>query len=162
MIAMHNEVVDFKGNNLIKAHPDDFGYDIRMGQEGLLSPGCYGLFDTGLHIYMPRVLGAHIKARSSLLKQGCITDGTIDSGYTGSIKIGLYNLHPNEPLRWQKGDRLVQVVFYIRPEAFLNLLPEFQYGFQLLQFDISEKPMSQWPGVQNHRGINGFGSSGIN
>ena len=152
MILMQNDVKEFKNNNLIKGYPDDFGYDIRAGEDGMISPRCSsGFIFTGLHVYMPPVLGAKIEARSNQLNVDVMADGTIDSGWQGTVGVKLYN---SMPYQWKKGDKIAQMVFHVRPEGMFGL-----YGCRPRLFSIQEKPISEWPA--SARGENWCGSSGV-
>jgi dUTP pyrophosphatase len=80
-----------------------------------------------------------VKSKSGLnVKHGITSEGVIDVGYTGSIRVKLYN-HSNRPYRVEKGDKISQLV--IMP----ILTPELELAPSLEATD---------------RGDNGFGSSG--
>ena len=166
MIFMQNDLPEHYDNNLIKAHDADFGYDVRAGSDGMLPPRCCTeLMETGLHVYIPPIMGAFLKARGSQIKRKIMADGVIDSGYSGTIKIPLYNFSHSEPYSWKKGDKIAQMVFLVRPES---LFQEINARFCKVRdgwtsglfpaFKITERPVSEWP--QSDRGANGFGSSG--
>ena len=71
------------------------------------------LIPTGLFIALPAGLEAQIRPRSGLaLKQGitCLnTPGTIDSDYSGEIKVILINLS-NDIQTIKNGDRIAQMI----------------------------------------------------
>ena len=49
--------------------------------------------DTGVHIEIPEGYVGMLKSKSGLnVNRGIVTEGVIDAGYTGSIKVKLYNL----------------------------------------------------------------------
>lgn len=170
MILMHNEYDFLKNNNLLKGHNEDFGYAIRMPAPGVLFPGTFGIFGTGLHIDMPDFLGAVIRMRSSSIKMGIMTDGTIDSGYQGEIKIKLYNHHNCTAFEWEMGQAIVQLVPIIRPEGFFQLLnsivDKIEDGeYSIISsitplFSIREVPLEAFPLTDRKHG--GFGSTGKN
>ena len=95
--------------------------------------------DTGVHIQIPFGFFGDIRSKSGLLfSKSIITDGTIDSGYTGSIKVKLINLG-TKTVEFKAGDKIAQMVIS-RCE-----LPEI--------FEVSELEKTE-------RGDNGFGSTG--
>jgi dUTP pyrophosphatase len=96
-------------------------------------------FDTGVHIAIPRGYVGDVKSKSGLMmKHDLTTDGTIDCGYTGSIRVKLFN---NSPVRCyiEAGQKIAQVVLkaIITPE--LELVSELE---------------------ATERGDGGFGSTG--
>ncbi len=79
------------------------------------------LIPTGLHIQLPEGYEAQIRSRSGMtLKHGIVVAngiGTIDSDYTGEIKVILYNL-TSEDYVIKPGERIAQMVIseYVRAE----------------------------------------------
>ena len=97
------------------------------------------VFDTGVHIEIPEGYVGLIKSKSGLMvNHEIFTDGTIDSHYTGSIRVKLVNNH-YEGYVVHSGDKIAQLV--IVP----CLLPELELVDKLEETD---------------RGDNGFGSTG--
>ena len=95
--------------------------------------------DTGVHVQIPECCVGFIKSKSGLMvNHGITTDGTIDCGYTGSIRVKLFN-HRSEAYEFKAGDKIAQLV--ILPCV---LLP-------LEQVDSLE---------DTDRGTGGFGSTG--
>ena len=95
--------------------------------------------DTGVHVEIPEGYVGLIKSKSGLMvNHGLLTDGTIDSGYTGSIKVKLFNTSPKD-YKFMAGDKIAQLV--IVP----CLLPELELVDSLEETD---------------RGDGGFGSTG--
>jgi len=157
---MFNIEPDFKNNNLLKSHENDMGYDIRSPGEVFLSPGTHKIIDSKLCVFMPGLLGAFIKSRSGLAMKHNIevsNAGVIDSGFCESCKIKIYNRGLNEPFRIKKGDRIAQMVFLIRPEAF------FENNIALKQplekFSIKEVSKEAFDKLNINR--SGIGSTGI-
>ena len=77
--------------------------------------------DTGVHIQIPEGYFGDIRSKSGLLfKNDIITDGTVDSGYTGSIRVKLINLGI-KPKIFKAGDKIAQMVITAceLPELFL-------------------------------------------
>lgn len=163
MIEMFNEIPEHKGNNLIQAYPYDAGYDIRAGEDGIIPPRTTSsLLYTGLHICFPCWLCGHIRPRSHQIQHDILTDGTIDPGYTGAIKVKLFNLSWSTPYRFKKGDRIAQLKIEIAPEGFFNeFLAMNQSRFDLTahRFEIKEVDDMKWPNTE--RSSKGFKSSGV-
>ena len=97
------------------------------------------VIDTSVHVEIPAGYVGLIKSKSGLMvNNGLLTDGTIDSGYTGSIKVKLFNTSPKD-YKINAGDKIAQLV--IVP----CLLPELELVDHLEETD---------------RGDGGFGSTG--
>ena len=95
--------------------------------------------DTGVHVEIPKGYVGFIKSKSGLMvKHGLTADGTIDSGYVGSIRVKLFN-HTSTSYEFKAGEKIAQLV--ILP----ILTPELELVDELEDTD---------------RGSNGFGSSG--
>lgn len=125
-----------------RSHPDDAGLDLYCRERKNLWAGQSVVFDTGVHIEIPRGFCGVIMSRSGLnIKHGIVAagNGVIDSGYSGSIKVKLYH-QGTEMHRFEKGDRIAQLL--ILPYAAL-------YGLE--QVD------ELW---DSDRGENGIGSTG--
>lgn len=75
------------------AFSDDAGYDLRSREDCVIFPNSRAKIETGVHMAIPSGYEGHIRSRSSvMLNKGCITDGTIDSGFSGAISVILFNL----------------------------------------------------------------------
>ena len=93
-----------------RAHNTDAGLDLK-------SPGCIeiparssAVIDTGVHVDLPIGTVGFLKSKSGLNVNHDITsDGVIDVGYTGSIKVKLYN-HGIIPYQVLRGDKITQLV----------------------------------------------------
>ena len=122
-----------------RAHPYDAGLDLYAATECIIGSGNRHTFDTGVHVQIPEGCVGFIKSKSGLMvKQGIITDGTIDAHYTGPIKVCLFNNGLDE-YTVKPGDKIAQLV--IVP----CLLPELELVDSLEETD---------------RGDGGFGSTG--
>ena len=123
-----------------KAHEHDAGYDLRTPYGKTIPAGGCAVFDTGVHIAIPEGFAGEIVSRSGLnVKQDIICpQGTVDAGYTGSIKVKLYNLG-NRYYEIRPGDKIAQLIIVPIAEGSLK---------QVEELDDTE------------RGDNGFGSSG--
>lgn len=66
--------------------------------------------DTGVHIEIPEGYVGFLKSKSGLnVNNGIIGEGVIDAGYTGSIRVKLYNLS-DKPHEFKRGDKIIQLV----------------------------------------------------
>ena len=132
----------------IRAHETDAGYDIFAREDFVVYRSTekkqrvnvgYAIHDTGVHIEIPNGYVGFLKSKSGLnVKRGLTSEGVIDSGYTGSIVVKLYN-HTSHAYKVHKGDKITQLV----------LLPIFTP--ELKQVDTLD---------ETERGDGGFGSTG--
>lgn len=122
-----------------RAHEADAGYDLYSREDAVIYPDDSYKFDTGVHIEIPRGYVGDVKSKSGLMmKYGIVTDGTVDSGYTGSIQVKLFN-HGRSSVLIQKGQKIAQLVI----KAIIT--PDLEVVDRL---------------EATERGVNGFGSSG--
>lgn len=123
-----------------KAHETDAGFDIRSRGSADIPPRGSAFFDTGVHVAIPAGYVGFLKAKSGLnVKRDITGTGVIDSGYTGSIGVKLYNNSNINSVHIDPGDKIIQLVILPIPEV------EF--------FLAEELPESE-------RGNGGFGSTG--
>ena len=94
-----------------RAHETDAGLDLRTPKEFTIIPRGYAVIDTGVHIQLPPGTYGKLESKSGLnVKYDIVScGGTIDEGYTGSIKVKLYNLG-NEVHRFNVGDKIIQLI----------------------------------------------------
>lgn len=74
--------------------------------------------DTGIHVEIPAGYVGMIKSKSGLnVKNNITSEGVIDSGYTGSMVVKLYN-HGISSVQIKKGQKISQLVIMpiITPE----------------------------------------------
>lgn len=122
-----------------KAHEDDAGFDIYAREEKTVPAGSSAIFDTGVHIELPKNTVGMLKSKSGLnVKHGITSEGVIDCGYTGSITVKLYN-HSKEDYTVHEGDKISQLV----------VLPYIS-----LKLEIADEL------DKTDRGTGGFGSTG--
>lgn len=122
-----------------RAHVNDAGLDIYSREDKVVPAHGSAVFDTGVHIELPEGTTGFLKSKSGLyVKYGITSEGVIDVGYTGSIKVKLYN-HSDVSYAVNAGDKISQLV--ILP----ILTPEIEVVDKL---------------GNSERGENGFGSSG--
>ena len=94
-----------------KAHNGDLGYDLFSSENIYLIPGTVTLVDTGVAIQFPEGWGAKIFDRSSVATKMdlIVVAGVIDNGYTGHIKVAMYNHGPSVK-QFFVGDKIAQLV----------------------------------------------------
>lgn len=122
-----------------RAHDTDAGADLRTPERFILRANSYKVVDTGVHVEIPSGYAGFIKSKSGLMANDGITvDGLLDSGYSGSIRVCLFN-HSGAHKEFEAGDKIAQLV----------ILPiELPYFTQVEQIEGGE------------RGAQGFGSTG--
>lgn len=99
-----------------RAHVLDAGYDIRTpvpitigGFTPIGGPG-KAIIDTGIHIELDRGQVGMLKSKSGLnVKSNIVGEGVVDAGYTGSIRVKLYNFGEEEH-HFEPGDKIIQLV----------------------------------------------------
>ena len=75
-----------------RAHDLDAGYDLRTPIDFKIHCRDFETIDTGVHVEIPKGYVGFLKSKSGLnIKDGITGEGVIDAGYTGSIKVKLYN-----------------------------------------------------------------------
>lgn len=122
-----------------RAHDTDAGLDLRTPVDAYVRAGESTVIDTGVHIQLPPGTVGMLKSKSGLnVKDGIVSEGVIDEGYTGSITVKLYN-RGTEAKQFIRGDKITQLV--VLPVLYVNVeqTEEIQGG---------------------PRGDNGYGSTG--
>lgn len=93
-----------------RAHNADAGLDLKSPMGVKVTAGNAVTIDSGVHVGIPEGYVGLIKSRSGLnVRYGLQCEGVIDAGYTGSIRIKLYNNGSNDILI-ERGDRIAQLV----------------------------------------------------
>lgn len=103
-----------------RAHETDAGLDLRTPVDACVRAGDSTVIDTGVHIQLPPGTVGMLKSKSGLnTKDGIVSEGVIDEGYTGTILVKLYN-HGTEAKQFTRGDKITQLVvlpvLYVRVE----------------------------------------------
>lgn len=132
-----------------RAHEDDAGLDL-FSPHDVVVPGsrCLHLsdvqigsavIDTGVHVEIPKGYVGFIKSKSGLnVNHGLTAEGVIDAGYTGSIRVKLYN-HNIKDYSVRRWDKIAQLV----------ILPIITPGIEIVD-ELED----------TERGNGGFGSTG--
>lgn len=121
------------------AHKTDAGADLRSPIDVAVPAHESVVIDTGVHIEIPEGYVGMLKSKSGLnVKHNLIGEGVVDSGFSGSIRVKLYNLGDTD-YQILRGDKIIQIV----------IMPYMHCEFtEVEKFADSE------------RGAGGFGSTG--
>lgn len=96
------------------AHPGDAGCDLVTTESAELEPGERTVLPTGVSLALPEGYAAFVHPRSGLAARCGVAlvnaPGTVDAGYRGEIKVIVANLDPREPVRFERFDRIAQLV----------------------------------------------------
>ncbi|MGC9543339.1 dUTP diphosphatase [Streptomyces sp. UG1] len=96
------------------ARPGDAGADLRTTRGHELKPGERAVLPTGVSIALPEGYAAFVHPRSGLAARLGVAlvnaPGTVDAGYRGEIKVIVVNLDPHESVRFERFDRIAQLV----------------------------------------------------
>jgi dUTP pyrophosphatase len=127
-------------------YPSDSGFDLHSTVECRLPPFGRAIIPTGLKLSFSEGIELQIRPKSGLaINQGLTvlnTPGTVDAGYTGEIKVIVFNSN-NYDFTITKGMKVAQGVF----------APV--HNGRVINFETVEKIQDK------DRGDNGFGSTGI-
>ena len=122
-----------------RAFAADAGLDLFSPVEAFIPARSSVTIDTLVHVELPMNTVGMVKSKSGLnVKHGIQSEGVIDVGYTGSIRVKLYN-HSDEWYIVNKGDKISQLV----------ILPILTPDLELVE-ELDE----------TERGTGGFGSTG--
>lgn len=123
-----------------KEHAGDLGYDLYAACDINIYPGTSELISTGIAVEFPDGYGGLIRDRSSVSQRLLfVFAGVIDQGYTGEIKIAMYNAG-NERQHIKKGSKIAQMI----------LIPTVNFAVTEVDEIVSA----------DQRGESGFGSTG--
>ena len=135
-----------KGYDPNFAYPTDSGMDLYSTETLTIEPFGRSLVPTGVHFDVPENYEIQVRSKSGLaIKQGLMvlnSPGTVDQGYTGEIKVILFNT-TNVSVEIKEGQKIAQaVVCPVVCGKWLNLIKVDK---------IKDKDRSD----------NGFGSTGV-
>ena len=145
MLFLENVVINIcptsTGKQPYKAYVDSAGFDLYADETILVLPRNRTLVSIGLSMQIPLGYCGKIYSRSGLANKHAIFafNGIIDPGFSGVVKVLLFNLSDEEYLV-QKGTRIAQMIF-VKTE---NVV---------FEFDILD--------LKSDRNNKGFGSSGV-
>jgi dUTP pyrophosphatase len=100
-------------SDLLYNYPTDSGFDLYSTESITIPPFGRSLIPTGVYFDIPEGFEVQIRSKSGLaIKQGLMvlnSPGTIDEGYTGEIKVILFNVN-NHKVTINKGMKVAQAV----------------------------------------------------
>lgn len=111
----------------------DVGYDLAVSERVVVSPHKRAVYiPTGVHIKCPPDCWAELRGRSSTqMKLGLtVVHGTIDTGFTGELKVGVINETENDVIV-EAGMRIAQIILVpaiVRNLQLCDRLPETERG----------------------------------
>lgn len=156
-MILHNEIqndleimLDDFAYEPVRAHEDDAGLDLLSPIFVTVPAHGSAVIDTGVHVNLPHIqigdtvfrTAGKLTSKSGLnFKHNIVGVGTIDIGYTGSIRVKLYNLG-DEDYEIPKGDKIIQLVISVVLTPKTKVVDEFTGT------------------VSGGRGEGGFGSTG--
>ena len=93
-----------------RAYPTDAGMDLLSPVDASVYPQSSVVIDTGVHVELPEGCAGVLISKSGLNVNHEITStGLIDQGYTGSIRVKLYN-QGKKFYRIHRGDKISQLM----------------------------------------------------
>lgn len=123
-----------------RAHATDAGLDLRSPVTIYIPARESRVIDTEVHVELPKGTAGVLISKSGLnVKNGITSTGLIDEGYTGSIKVKLYN-HSTIPYIVKAGDKISQLV----------IIPVLYEDVEIVDALVKD----------TERGEKGFGSTG--
>jgi dUTP pyrophosphatase len=125
-----------------KAHEDDAGFDLYSDRDFIVYPETRRLIGTGIAVAIPRGYYGRIAPRSGLaFKNGIdVLAGVVDAGYRNEVGVILINFG-DKPFEIKNGDRVAQLIIEKVDPFKIEEVKEFF--------------------TNTHRGMSGWGSSGV-
>lgn len=134
-----NVIIDKGGYIPERAYGADAGLDIKSPIDCIVPARGSKVIPTKVHCEIPFGCAGFLKSKSGLnVNYSILSDGTIDSGYTGEILCKLYNLSDTD-YHVHVGDKITQMVIQKICLFDCNIVDDFP---------------------ETDRGENGFGSTG--
>lgn len=96
----------------LRAHALDAGLDLRTPVDVIIPAHGSEIMDLGIHFEIPESWFGKLESKSglNLMNKVFCGGGVIDSGFTGNIKVRLYNFGDTD-YTFKRGDKVVQIVF---------------------------------------------------
>lgn len=114
MTYLSVELMDKNAIAPVCQHTNDAGFDLTSIENGVIPPRDRKAVSIGIKITVPVGTYGRIAPRSGLsLRNGIETGaGVIDRGYTGTVKVILYN-HSDKSFEYKVGDRIAQLIIEV-------------------------------------------------
>jgi dUTP pyrophosphatase len=105
--------VSSSGKELSYNYESDSGFDLYATEEITIPPFGRVLVPTGIYFDLPQDFEVQVRSKSGLaINQGLMvlnSPGTVDEGYTGEIKVIIFNTNQSE-FKIEKGMKVAQAV----------------------------------------------------
>lgn len=121
----------------------DAGWDLLSPEDITVPPMSQVELNIGVHFAIPSGYVGMIKTKSSFIKQHVLTEGVVDSGYTGPVHIFINNMS-NNSISIERGQKVAQIVF----------MPILVVGNMAVMENLNDFERC------SGRGCGGFGSTG--
>lgn len=93
-----------------RAHAEDAGLDLHSPYGTIIPSRSSKTIDTGVHVELPAGTAGMLFSKSGLnVNHGILSTGLIDEGYTGSVRVKLYN-QSEQDVVIQEGQKISQLV----------------------------------------------------
>ncbi len=123
----------------VRAYDTDGGIDLKAMHGQRIMPDSSALFRTGVHVQLPPGTCGLLVSKSGLnVNEKIVSTGLIDEGFTGEIKVRLFN-HGEDSYLVSAGDKITQLVILPVVHEEIEIVDQIQGG---------------------ERGDNGYGSTG--
>ena len=105
-----NVQVDHHGFAPRRAHLTDAGLDLFAERDEVVKAHDSAVFYTGVHVQLPENTVGMLKSKSGLnVKHDIVSEGVIDEGFSGEIRVKLYN-NGDTDYTVLRGDKISQLV----------------------------------------------------
>lgn len=132
-------VLDVGAKMPTRAHDTDAGLDLYARESQVVPARESAVFNTGVHVELPPNTVGFLKSKSGLnVNHGITSEGVIDVGYIGAIRVKLYN-NSGYDYTVNAGDKISQLVILPIVTPTLEVVSELD---------------------DTERGCGGFGSTG--
>lgn len=109
------------------AHPgEDIGYDLYADEDAMIRPLKGEWINTGISVQFDNGSGWKIETRGSFAGNDVfVLGGQGDAGYTGPVKVRLYNGNQHDDYYVYKGDKIAQLVEHPEVATRIEEVKEF-------------------------------------
>ena len=133
-------VLDNGAYTPVRAYEFDAGLDLMTPDAFIIKGKSSYVIDTGVHVTIPKGYVGMLKSKSGLnVKNNLVGEGVIDCGYTGAIKVKLYN-NGDSDVFIPRGSKISQLVIIPIITPAVKVVDKLK---------------------ETERGDNGFGSTGM-
>jgi len=111
-ISYVNSNVAHNSENILipkKSSENAAGYDLYTTYDGIISPNCNRVINTGVKIKLPKGTYAKIEISNDLALKHLVAVNIIDSDYTGEWQVIVHNTSPNS-FNYKKNMKIAQFI----------------------------------------------------